>query len=238
MSRAKCDCGMFGPAHYDDCALVRDLRPGEAVLQWPRGEVTAMTIDHREYDAELKKCSKCGARKHRSQFNRKSSAPDGHQYYCRECDNAAFRNPRPGDVVPVAHPGSPESVVLGGTGFAKTAEPNPKDLIGVKKVPTLSVIPSAGLVHCGRAMENGSEKYGRMNWREHPVKATIYLDAAVRHLMAWADGEEDAQDSGVHHLGHVMACCAILLDAQEAGNMIDDRVPGPAADLLERFKKE
>lgn len=122
-------------------------------------------------------------------------------------------------------------------GRAKTAEPNPKDLIGVKKVPTLSVIPSAGLVHTGLAMVNGSDKYGRFNWREHPVKATIYLDAALRHLMAWADMEENAEDSGVHHLGHVMACCAILLDAQEAGNLIDDRVPGPAAGMLDRFKK-
>lgn len=122
-------------------------------------------------------------------------------------------------------------------GRAKTAEPNPKDLIGVTKVPTLSVIPSAGLVHTGLAMVNGSDKYGRFNWREHPVKATIYIDAALRHLMAWADMEENAEDSGVHHLGHVMACCAILLDAQEAGNLIDDRVPGPAAEMLDRYKK-
>lgn len=183
LERAKCDCGMFGPAHYDDCALVRDLRPGEAVLQVPRGGL-GMFMDHEGY--------------------------------------------QPGDVVPVDKPG----------GRAKTNAPNPKDLIGVKKVPTLSVIPSAGLVHCGRAMANGSAKYGRMNWREHPVRASIYLDAALRHLMGWTDGEENAADSGVHHLGHVMACCAILLDAQEAGNMIDDRVPGPAADLLERFKED
>lgn len=139
--------------------------------------------------------------------------------------------------VPEAPPGEAQGFAVG-AGRAKTAEPNPKDLIGEKKVPTLSVIPSAGLVHCGRAMHNGSEKYGRMNWREHPVKASIYLDAALRHLMGWTDGEEDAADSGVHHLGHVMACCAILLDAQEAGNLIDDRVPGPAADLLERFNKK
>jgi hypothetical protein len=32
-----CDCGMFGPAHYEDCALVRSLGPGEAVLTYQRG---------------------------------------------------------------------------------------------------------------------------------------------------------------------------------------------------------
>lgn len=120
---------------------------------------------------------------------------------------------------------------------AKTAEPNPKDLIGVTKVPTLSLIPSTALVHMGRAMENGGEKYGPFNWREHPVKSSIYVDAAMRHLMAWQDGKEYAADSGVHHLGHAMACFAILLDAQEAGNLIDERVPGPAAALLARYEK-
>ena len=120
---------------------------------------------------------------------------------------------------------------------AKTDAPNPKDLIGVKKVPTLSVIPSTALVHMGRAMENGADKYGPFNWREHPVKSSIYVDAAMRHLMAWQDGEENAEDSGVHHLGHAMACFGILLDAQEAGNLIDERVPGPAAALLERYQK-
>jgi hypothetical protein len=203
-----------------------------------------MTIDHREYDASaglagLKTCSKCSRNKPRCEYNRKKSAPDGLQYYCRECDNAAFRNPtepHPGQVIPVPYPGA--GVPDAARGYAKTSKPNPKDLIGEKKVPTLSVIPSAALVHFGLAMVNGSKKYGRMNWREHPVQASIYLDAAMRHLMAWTDGEEDAEDSGVNHLGHAMACMGILLDAQEAGNLIDDRVPGPAADLLERFKKE
>jgi hypothetical protein len=125
----------------------------------------------------------------------------------------------------------------GHTNRAKTAAPNPKDLIGVTKVPTLSLIPSTVLVQIGRAMENGGQKYGPFNWREHPVKSSVYVDAAMRHLMAWQDGEENAADSGVHHLGHAAACLGILLDAQEAGNLIDERVPGPAAALLERFAK-
>lgn len=118
----------------------------------------------------------------------------------------------------------------------QTAEPNPKDLIGVTKVPNLSVIPSTGLIHLGRGMQNGADKYGPFNWRAHPVRSGIYVDACLRHLMAWQDGEEDADDSGVHHLGHAMSCLAILLDAQEEGNLIDERVPGPARVLLDRFQ--
>lgn len=121
--------------------------------------------------------------------------------------------------------------------YRELDEPNPKDLLGVKKVPTLSVIPSTALVYMGRAMQNGADKYGPFNWRQHPVQSGIYVDACLRHLSAWVDGEEDADDSGVHHLGHAMACLGILLDAQEVGNLIDQRVPGPAAKLLARFQR-
>lgn len=73
------------------------------------------------------------------------------------------------------------------------------------------------------AMMDGAEKYGPYNWRENDVVAHIYIDAAMRHLMAWFEGQETATDSGVHHLGHAIACCAILLDAQANNNLIDDR---------------
>ena len=102
---------------------------------------------------------------------------------------------------------------------------NPKDRVGVRKV-SLTKLPPAALAHAGFAMMNGAEKYGPYNWRDKPVIASIYVDAAERHLNAWFDGEEEATDSGAHHLGHAMACLAIILDAQESGNLIDDR---PAA---------
>lgn len=112
---------------------------------------------------------------------------------------------------------------------------NPKDLIGQTK-PTLWVIPPAALLHMGRAMGNGAKRYGAYNWREHAVIASIYLDAAQRHILSWLDGEEVAEDSGVHHLGHAMACLAILLDAQETGNLKDNRPkPGAFPQLVARF---
>ena len=104
----------------------------------------------------------------------------------------------------------------------KYPDDNPKTQIGVTK-PPLSSIPPVGLMHLGQAMENGRQKYGRMNWREKKVTSSIYYDAAMRHLLAWWDGEERAQDSGVHHLGHAMACLAILLDAKSVSMLNDDR---------------
>ncbi|WP_024517062.1 dATP/dGTP diphosphohydrolase domain-containing protein [Bradyrhizobium sp. Tv2a-2] len=109
---------------------------------------------------------------------------------------------------------------------------NPKDLVGVKKVD-LSLFPSIAHAHGAHAFMDGARKYGPYNWRENAVLARIYLAAAKRHLDYWEAGEETAKDSGVHHLGHAMACLAILLDAQATGNLIDNRPKSP--DLIKAF---
>jgi hypothetical protein len=51
----------------------------------------------------------------------------------------------------------------------------------------------------------------------------VYLSAAWRHLDAYHSGEEFDPADGTHHLGNVMACCAIILDAEAAGTLDDDR---------------
>lgn len=104
----------------------------------------------------------------------------------------------------------------------KAATSNPKDLIGNTKV-AITRFPAIGTIMGAHAMMDGADKYGPYNWREKDVVAHIYIDAAYRHLMDWFEGQEIADDSKVHHLGHAIACCAILLDAQAQGNLIDDR---------------
>lgn len=115
---------------------------------------------------------------------------------------------------------------------------NPKTVFGQAK-PGIHAIPPVALLHCGRGMENGEGKYGLTNWRENEVSASVYYNAAFRHLAAWWDGEQVASDSGVHHLGHVMACCAILLDAEHMGQLNDNRpaVPGPFAQAVDEMTR-
>jgi hypothetical protein len=111
---------------------------------------------------------------------------------------------------------------------------NPKSVIGIKK-PSFHAIPATALLHLGAAMADGERKYGLTNWRGNSVAASVYVDAKLRHLLAWWDSKEEfASDSKVHHLGHDMACDAILLDAIASGNLIDDRpeVPGAFSRLL------
>lgn len=99
---------------------------------------------------------------------------------------------------------------------------NPKTALGVKK-PGTDAIPPAAILELGQAMSNGAAKYGRFNWRDKSVTTSVYTNAIDRHALAFRDGEDLASDSGVHHLAHIMACCAILLDAIHTGKINDDR---------------
>lgn len=115
---------------------------------------------------------------------------------------------------------------------------NPKDLIGVTK-PPLSLVPPCFHVYVSMAMKDGARKYGPYNWRKEKVQSMIYLDAAMRHVQSFVDGETNAKDSGQHHLAHAAACMAILLDAFLNDCVIDNRpVPGKTAGLIEQLTEK
>lgn len=104
-----------------------------------------------------------------------------------------------------------------------TSKPsNPKDIIGSGKLP-LHLWPETASALGSLALLDGALKYGRSNFRAVGVRASIYYDAARRHLAAWFEGEDTDPDSGLPQLSHVLACVAILVEAQAAGNMQDDR---------------
>lgn len=114
---------------------------------------------------------------------------------------------------------------------------NAKDRIGVTKIP-LGLMPVAALVHCCLALFDGVLKYTKANWRKEKISASIYYDAALRHIYKYIEGQENDADSGVHHLGHAMACLAILLDARETDNLIDDRPFKGSPELVDAAKEE
>jgi hypothetical protein len=104
-----------------------------------------------------------------------------------------------------------------------TKPTNPKDLIGSTKLP-YHLWPETATAVGVLALLDGALKYGRSNWRVAGVRASIYIDACRRHLAAWFEGEDNAPDSGLPHLGHALACLAILVDAQAANKLTDDRM--------------
>ena len=143
--------------------------------------------------------------------------------------------PRPGSPNIVKHNPFEHDFVLPRDGYT---DGNPKSAFGNKK-PNLALNPPAALIYMALGFEDGAAKYGPYNWRENDVSAMVYVAAAQRHLAAWLDGEENAEDSSKPHLGHAMACLAILADAVENDNLIDDRPrPGPASGLISKWTKD
>lgn len=115
---------------------------------------------------------------------------------------------------------------------------NPKDLLGIKKVP-LDLVPDTAIIHMAMAFKDGAKKYGPYNWREKKVSASIYAAAIARHKAQWYNGEDKDKISNVKHLASIMACCAILIDAEVCGNLIDDKpTKVDITDLLESLEEK
>lgn len=123
---------------------------------------------------------------------------------------------------------------------------NPKDGVGTRKVP-FSTIPSEVMAEIGLGMLEGARKYGRHNYRVAGVRASIYYDAAMRHLTAWWEGQDIDPDSGLPHIVKALCCLTILRDSQINGKVTDDRPPSvvnenwvrelndKAAEIVERY---
>ena len=105
---------------------------------------------------------------------------------------------------------------------AKPVYNDPKGAAGALKTP-LGLIPSYAMEQTALVHKLGSEKYGPYNWRKTGVCASTYVNAILRHLNAWRDGETLDPESGISHLAHVACSCNILLDAGFCGTLQDDR---------------
>jgi len=81
------------------------------------------------------------------------------------------------------------------------------------------------MTEIGLAMLEGARKYGRHNYRVVGVRASVYYDAALRHLTAWWEGQDIDPDSGLSHIIKALACLVVLRDSQLMGNWTDDRPP-------------
>lgn len=101
---------------------------------------------------------------------------------------------------------------------------NPKDSMGIKKVP-FSTVPSEVTAEVGLAMMEGALKYGRHNYRTVGVRASVYYDAALRHLTSFWEGQDIDPESGLPHIVKCLACLYVLRDSQMMGNWVDDRPP-------------
>lgn len=114
---------------------------------------------------------------------------------------------------------------------------NPKDAVGVKKVP-LSTVPAEVLMEIGLGMLEGARKYGRHNYRVVGVRASVYYDAAMRHLMAWWEGEDNDPDSDLNHITKALCTLVVFRDAMLNQKLEDDRPPSLESFWLEEWNQK
>lgn len=114
---------------------------------------------------------------------------------------------------------------------------NPKDAVGIKKVP-FSTISAPVIAELGLAMMEGARKYGAHNYRAAGVRASVYYDATFRHLTAWWEGEDIDPLSGLSHVTKAIASLTVLRDAMIFSMLNDDRPPKAPEGWQEELNKK
>ena len=57
----------------------------------------------------------------------------------------------------------------------------------------------------------GAKKYNVDNWKHVTDARRRYLSAAYRHINAYAEGQQNDDESGFKHLAHAMCCLIFIL---------------------------
>lgn len=87
-------------------------------------------------------------------------------------------------------------------------------IVGVKAdstKPRFSLLPWASVLEVVKVLEFGAAKYAEDNWQKVPDASRRYFDAAMRHMVAWREGETLDPESGFHHLAHATCCLLFML---------------------------
>jgi hypothetical protein len=102
------------------------------------------------------------------------------------------------------------------------------------------------MAEVGVAMLEGACKYGRHNYRIAGVRASVYYDGTMRHLMDWWEGQDMDPDSGLSDITKAITSLVVLRDAMIQGMCTDDRPPSAkafrqelnakAAEIIDRYQ--
>lgn len=108
-----------------------------------------------------------------------------------------------------------------------TKPTNPKDTLSINKV-AMHTVPPRVLLEIALGLGEGARKYGSFNYREAGVRASVYFDGLMRHVLPWWEGEDLDPDSGLSHITKAITDLIVLRDSMIEGNWVDDRPPAEA----------
>lgn len=92
--------------------------------------------------------------------------------------------------------------------------------------PRFDLLPWPALAACQRVFEHGGRKYAAWNYARGMAWLRLW-NAAMRHLTAWALGEDNDPETGESHLTHAACSVLMLLTLVTLKRGKDDREPFP-----------
>ena len=90
----------------------------------------------------------------------------------------------------------------------------------------MSLLSREALEQTAKVLAFGKQKYAAHNWRKG-FYWNRPLSAAMRHIMAFNDGEDKDPESGLSHIAHAMCCLMFLLEFEKTHPELDDRWKPP-----------
>lgn len=88
--------------------------------------------------------------------------------------------------------------------------------------PPIGLIPRVALEKEALVLKYGASKYGTYNWRGG-MKYSRLTDAALRHIIAFIDGEDLDPETGISHIAHARCSLGFLLEYIDKELGEDDR---------------
>lgn len=99
--------------------------------------------------------------------------------------------------------------------------------------PELAQLPDGPLRAISQVLMYGARTYHRNNWRKGMHWSRV-VDALLRHVFAWNEGEDLDSESGLSHLAHAGCNLLFLLFYEQNRLGVDDRW---TPDLLAKYQK-
>jgi len=85
-----------------------------------------------------------------------------------------------------------------------------------------SLVDFKSLESMVRVLEMGAEKYEPWNWKKGMPVSEV-SESLLRHMFAFLEGEDNDQESGIDHLGHVLCNAMFLSYIMREKQHYDDR---------------
>lgn len=88
--------------------------------------------------------------------------------------------------------------------------------------PPMSLLPMGALKEVAKVMDFGAKKYGRHNYK-NGMDWSRLLDANLRHLSSFIEGEDLDPETQLSHIAHATCCSLFLLEYILSNTGKDDR---------------